>query len=334
MAVKYLVTGAAGYLGLSIVLELLAQGKSVRALVLPNDKAARHIPAPAEIVEGNLLSPDDLCKYFHVPEGTEMIVIHCAGIVSTAWNYSEQIFNVNVRGTQNIVNQCIKSKVKKLVYISSVHAIPELPKGQTITEITEFNPDKIIGAYAKTKARASQIVMDAANGGKLNAIIIFPSGLCGPYDYSMGYLTQLLLNCTKNRLPAGIEGGYDFADVRDVAKGVVAACEKSVSGKSYILANRYVPVKEIFQYVHELTGARLVKHMLPLWTARLLLPFFGAYYQIKNQTPLFTKYSLLTLTSNSNFSSEAAKREFGYTVRPFRQSVADTLQWLKTKGKI
>ena len=334
MAEKYLVTGAAGNLGSSVVRELISLGKDVRALVLPGDAAAQRLPEEVEKFEGNILNPADLERFFAVPQGTEINVIHCAGLVSTVWNYDKQVFQVNVRGTENVVKQCVRSQVNKLVYTSSVHAIPEQPKGAVMTEISEFAPDKIVGFYGKTKAWAAQIVMDAAKEHGLNASVVFPSGLCGPEDYAFGYVTQLLLDCARNRLPAGVKGGYDFADVRDVAAGVVAACAKGAKGETYILGNRYVSVREILQHVHELTHAKLVKCMISVSAARMFLPGFSLYYKLRKRRPLFTKYSLYTLISNSNFSSEKAKRELGYNVRPFKETVHDALKWLQAEGKL
>lgn len=334
MKEKYLVTGAAGNLGSSVVRELISQGKDVRALILPGDAAALRLPAEVEKFEGNILNPADLERFFAVPEGTEVYVIHCAGIVSTVWDYDPLVFKVNVLGTENVVKQCVRSKVKKLVYTSSVHAIPEQPKGAVMTEITEFAPEKIVGFYGKTKALAAQIVMDAVKEHDLNASVVFPSGLCGPDDYAFGYVTQLLMDSARNKLPAGVKGGYDFADVRDVAAGVVAASNKGAKGETYILGNRYVSVREILHYVHELTHARLVKCMISISAARMFLPGFSLYYKLRKRRPLFTRYSLYTLISNSNFSSEKAKKELGYTVRPFKETIHDALKWLQAEGKL
>ncbi|HHU52126.1 MAG TPA: NAD-dependent epimerase/dehydratase family protein [Firmicutes bacterium] len=334
MKVIYLVTGATGYLGNNIVRRLVMEGKRVRVLVLPGDEGARRIPANVQIYEGNVLNPEDLERFFTVPKGTRIIVIHSAGIVSTSWHYDQRIFAVNVLGARNVVEQCIWAQVKKLVYVSSVHALPELPTGQTITESSEFNPHLITGFYGKTKAMASQIVMNAARSGKLRATLVFPSGLYGPFDYATGYVTQLLLDCAKNRLPAGIEGGYDFVDVRDVAEGVVLACEKGADGEGYILTNRYVSATEMIRSVQEYTSARPVKCTLPVWVAQAFLPFFHLYYMVRRKRPLFTRYSLYTLTSNSRFSSEKARRELGFTTRPFTETIVDTLNWLRDEGKI
>ena len=332
MAVKYLVTGAAGNLGGSVARKLLEKGEDIRALVLPNDETVSHLPDGVELFEGDILDTGSLERFFCVPENTEIIVIHMAGIVTTNWKFNKNVYDVNVGGTKNIVNQCVASKVRKLVYVSSVHAIPELPKGEVIKEITQFYPEKIVGFYGKTKAEASQIVMDAVREHDLNASIVFPGGLCGPYDYSHGHVTQLLIDSTKNKLPGGIEGGYDFVDVRDVAKGIIACCEKGGKGENYILTNRYVSVRELLDDVHALTGARRVKVMFPAWFVRLLLPFFALHYKVWKKKPLFTKYSLYTLISNSLFSNEKAKKELGYKVRPFRETLRDAIMWQKREN--
>ena len=330
----FLVTGGAGNLGSSVIRELLHQGKRVRALILPGDTAAKRLPESVEKVEGNILNAADMASFLSVPAGTETTVIHCAGLVATVWDFDEQVFQVNVKGTENVVEQCLRAQIKKFVYTSSVHAIPEEPEDGIIREIKEFQPEKIVGYYGKSKAMASQIVMDAVRNHGLNATIVFPSGLCGPGDYAYGYVTELLLDSAVNKLPAGVKGGYDFADVRDVAAGVVAACTKGEAGETYILGNRYVSVEEILELVHQLTGAKRIKYMAPMWLARLFLPILILFAKLRKRRPLVTRYALYTLTSNANFSSDKARNELGYTTRPFKETVADALEWLTAEGKL
>ena len=125
----YLVTGAYGHLGHTIVDELLARGEEVRGLALPGDS----IPAPVrrglEICQGDVCDPDSLVAFFHVDEPREIVVIHTAGIVSIASKFNQKVFDVNVVGTKNIVDICRKSNVRRLVHVSSVHAIPEKARG-------------------------------------------------------------------------------------------------------------------------------------------------------------------------------------------------------------
>ncbi|NLA85856.1 MAG: NAD-dependent epimerase/dehydratase family protein, partial [Clostridiales bacterium] len=243
MRIKYLVTGAAGHLGSAVVRELLESGqRDIRVLVMPGDKAAGRVPEEIEKVFGDLLDKSALARFFDVPEGTGLIVIHCAGIVSTSMKFSNKIHDVNVNGTKNIVDMCVSNNVKKLVYVSSIHAMPELPHGQMMTEIESFDPSKVVGPYAKTKAEATAYVSAAVKKG-LNATIVFPCGILGPYDYARSNnITQLIIQFCRGKMPFGVKSGFDFVDVRDVAQGIVAAAEFGRNGEGYILGNRQVSV--------------------------------------------------------------------------------------------
>ena len=330
----YLLTGAAGNLGNNVAHELVSRGALVRALVLPGDKAAKLLPKELELFEGDVLDCASLRGFFVAPPETELYVIHCAGIVSIGWNYNKRVHAVNVEGTRNVVSQCVASHVKKLVYVSSVHALPELPHGQVITEVDDFDPAKIKGFYGKTKAEASQIVLRAVREEGLDASIVFPGGLCGPNDLAGGNVTQLLIDACRGRLPAGVNGGYDFVDVRDVAAGIANCCTMGKKGEGYILANRYISVRELLHCVHEQAGTREVRRMLPTWVACMALPFFSLGTAITKRKPLFTRYSLYTLRSNSAFSHEKAAKELGFRTRPFRETIADALAWLRSEGKV
>ncbi len=329
----YLVTGAYGHLGHTIVEQLLARGEEVRGLALPCDS----IPAPVrrglEIYQGDVCDPHSLEDFFRVDEDCDIVVIHTAGIVSIASKFNQKVFDVNVIGTKNIVDMCRKTGVKRLIHVSSVHAIPEKAKGEIITEVSRFDYRKVKGLYAQTKAKATQIVLNAAARG-LDAVVVHPSGILGPGDYGHGHLTQLVSDYLNGRLSACVKGGYDFVDVRDVAAGILAAVDKGRKGECYILSNRFYPVQELLDTLHEVTGRKKIKTVLPLWFAKGTAPLAEMYYKILKQPPLFTRYSLYTLTGNGYFSHEKADRELGYTTRDMRETLRDTATFLISQGRI
>lgn len=333
MLTKYLVTGAAGHLGSAVVSELLAAGcQDVRVLVLPGDHTAAALPDGVEQIEGDVLDLAALEKIFDVPYGTETIVIHCAGIVSTSMKFTKKLYEVNVLGTKNIVDLCISKNVKKLIYVSSIHAMPTLPRGQTMAEINCFDPDKVIGPYAKTKAEATAYVLAAAKKG-LDAVIVYPCGIVGPYDFGQSNnITQLILQYCQGKMPVGLKSGFDFVDVRDVARGIVQATERGARGEGYILGNRQVSVPEMFALLQRETGNKRTRFFAPMWLAKAGLPLASLYYKLKHQRPLFCSYSLHTLGCNSCYSHAKAERELGYKARPFEETIHDTIAWLKTQG--
>ncbi|MEG0912111.1 MAG: NAD-dependent epimerase/dehydratase family protein [Oscillospiraceae bacterium] len=333
MNIIYLVTGGAGHLGNTIVRLLCEQKKHVRVLVLKNDATAENLTPEVEIFYGDVTDKASMREFFTIPIGFEAIVIHSAGIVTIASKFNRRVFDVNVSGTKNIVDMCVENRVKRLVHVSSVHAIPELEKGVAISEISAFNPENVIGLYAKTKSEATEYVLQAAKKG-LDACVVHPSGISGPYDYGHGHLTQLLIDYCNGTLTAGVNGGYDFVDVRDVALGIIACCEKGRSGECYILSNRYFSIRELFDIFYKVTGKHKIKTILPMWFAKGTAALSELYYKLRKQPPLYTAYSLYTLSSNANFSNEKAKRELGFTNRPFEETVADAVDWLTEQGRI
>lgn len=333
MKEKYLVTGACGHLGLNLISELVKRNKEIRVFVLPNDKNIKYLPENIEICYGDVTDKESLLPFFRKEEGYEYIVIHCAAIVSIASKYSELVHNVNVNGVKNIADLCLQNKVKKLIYVSSVHAIKEEANKGLIRETKDFNPDYVEGLYAKTKAEASAYVLELCNKG-LNAIIVHPSGIFGPNDHGPGHLTELIIDYAKKRLTAAVSGGYDFVDVRDVVDGIMLAIEKGKIGECYLLTNKYYSVEEILSFASESIKYKKIKTYLPLWFAKLTAPLAELYYKILKQPPLYTSYSLYTLESNSNFSHEKATKELGYNPRDIKVTIDDTVKYLKENKMI
>ena len=328
----YIVTGAAGHLGGAVTKALNEQYKTVYALCLPGEK---HLPQGdyVKVFTGDICSIDSLTELFERCAGNPVTVIHCAGIVSIASKFDQKVYDVNVTGTKNIITLCEKYHVQKLVYISSVHAIPELSGNEAIAEVDHFSADDVVGLYAQTKAEATQCVLDYAKHGG-NASVIHPSGIVGPGDFGRGHITQLVIDYYKGGLTSGINGGYDFVDVRDVAAGILSCCEYGRSGECYILSGQFFKVYDLLNLLHEITGKNKIRRILPLWFIKMTAPLAELYYKILKQPPLFTAYSIYTLNTNANFSREKAAKELGYTVRPMKQTLTDTVEWLKENNRL
>lgn len=325
-----LVTGAAGHLGNVLVKRLLNKGEQVRGLVRSMPGKEVYEGYDVELYEGDVCKYESLEAAFIVPEGIDLIVVHAAGIVSTTSEDSEKVRQVNVEGTRNIIDRCINHGVKRMIYTSSVHAIPEEGK-DLIEEVRSFDPEKVKGVYAKTKAEASQLVLDSQKKG-LKYVMIHPSGIIGPEDYRCGHTTQLILDYLRGRLWATVEGGYDFVDVRDVADGIISAIDRAREGESYIFSGHYVSVKEFISLLSKLSGKADILHRIPMVLAKLTAPISELYYKLRKQKPLYSSYSLYTLTSNSNFSNKKACEELGFRPREIEESIKDTLSWI-SKGK-
>ena len=334
MKTIYLLTGAAGYLGSNISRLLIEREKSVRALVLKGDPAISQVPSEVEIISGDLLDIDSLEKLFNLPERTEIIVIHCASMVTVSSELSKKLYEVNVTGTKNILDACIKHKVNKLVYVSSTSAIPELPHGEVIHEVDSFDPKPIIGGYGKTKAIATQMVLDAVKKHDIDASIVYPSGITGPNDYGNGYFTNFIIDYFNGRMPAGITGSFNAVDVRDLADGVITCTEKGRKGEGYIMSNSAVSMRDLFSLIHRDTGAKDVNLIIPVSIVKFfstVLSFFSFFTKKPSPIPSFAIYNI---TRNNVFSCEKAKCELGFKTRPFDETIRDMAVWLHNNRRI
>lgn len=332
---KYLVTGAAGFLGGTICRQLVDAGKQVRALVLPGDKAAQFIPPQVEIVEGDLCKIEDLERFFSVPTGTNTVVLHIASIVTVNPDYNQKVMDVNVGGTKNIINLCLSHpECQRLVYCSSTGAIPELPKGKAITEVSQFDPDKVVGCYSQSKALATQAVLDAVRDRGLKACVVHPSGILGPEDFAVGETTSTMIQIINGEMPAGINGSFNLCDVRDLARGTILAATKGKSGHCYILGNKEVSFKDFSRMVSQEAGCKKIKLFLPLKLAHYLAALLEKQARKKGTRPLMTTFSIYNLARNNTFDSTKARQELGYTTRSYQETIRDEIAWLKKEGKI
>lgn len=330
----YIITGANGFLGNNLVRTLSQDpNNQIRALVSSLKRADALQGLNCELFEGDVTKPETLVDIFAVPTDAKVYVIHCAAVVYIKSKPNPAVYEVNVLGTKHVAEKVLEIGAK-MIYVNSVHAIPELPHGEVMKEVTNFDPTKVEGIYAKSKAEAAEYILDMVRTRGLDACIVHPSGILGPYDFKTSHLTQLVIDAATGRLKAGVKGGYDFVDVRDVVAGILSACVHGEAGECYILSGHYVSVAELLQLITQAAGREPIKTVLPLWLAKLTAPLSEIYYNIKKQPPLYTKYSLYTLESNANFSHAKASRELGYSPRQIQTTIDDTVKWLKQAGRI
>ena len=334
----YLVTGAAGFLGSHVCSELLERGDRVRALVLPRDPGAKFIPASVEVVEGNLCDMASLEPFFAVPEGTETYVIHCASMVTTNPDFNQKLIDVNVGGTKNIIEQCLSHpECRKLVYVSSTGAIPELPKGTKISETRKFtpiNPKTQVGCYSQSKAMATQEVLDACDNRGLQACVVHPSGILGPDDHAISETTGTVIKIMNGEMRVGMGGSFNLCDVRDLAHGCVAACDRGRIGECYILGNEEVTLKEVCRMLHDASGCKLPLFYVPIRMAYLLAAQMEKKAAKTGEKPLMTNFAVYNLARNNSFDYSKAKRELGYSTRPYAETLADEAKWLVKEGHV
>lgn len=317
----YVVTGASGHIGNTLVRMLLAQGHEVRAVVRSPHCAALE-GLNATFCYGDVTDHDFVFSV--IPAGS--IVLHSAGMITITKRDKQAVFDTNVNGTRHVVDACIANHAAKLVYVSSTDALAPSRDGGITDESAPVDPALHKGNYARSKAMATRYVLEKAAEG-LDACVVYPSAVIGPGDYKVSNVGQVILDFMQNRVIARINGTYNFVDVRDVAAGILAAAEKGRRGEGYILTGEELTVDELFAVLCKKNPARSMPVKLPLWFVMLFADLGVLYYHVRGKKPVFSRYALKTLNSGQRFCCKKAERELGYTHRPAAESVSDTADW-------
>jgi len=322
---KFAITGASGHIGANLCRTLIDQGHHVKALVNKYTRSLDQLDL--QVVNGNLL---DINSLKNLIQDTE-IVIHLAATISINGKNDQELLAINVEGTKNLV-QCIRENpVGRLIHFSSIHAIVHDPLDTVLDETRGLAIEDHI-RYNSSKALSHQLVLDAAAEG-MDAIIINPTSVVGPYDFRPSLMGKAMLQIANRKLPGLIPGGYDFVDVRDIVDGTIKSIEKGRTGESYLLSGSWLSLPDLAKLIGSITGDHDKWTVLPFWLAQLGVPFLQAYARLKGTDPLYTSESLEILkTSHHMISSEKAKKELGYAPRPLEETIRDTVDWFKENG--
>ncbi len=320
------ITGASGHLGNTLLRELAVSGRAVRPLY--------RVPPSFEMPEGvepyycNIEEPDSLAEAFR----GATTVYHAAGYVSFGINSYKKLYRANVGLTRNVIDACLKSGVNRLVHVGTIEAFDLLAGKYPVTETSAIRPDHTIMSYGKTKALAVLEVERAIKSQGLDAVIVFPTGFIGPFDYKISPMTRTVLDYLAGKIPAGIAGGFDFVDVRDVATGMISAAKSGSRGDRYMLPGNFTTVRELFSLLEQLTGKSAPRLEIP---SRLSIAF-GAiaelFYFLSGKQPRYTRKSVKILSLGVTVSGSLAREKLGYSPRPLAQTLKDTLEWLDSSG--
>ena len=319
------VTGVSGLVGANLARALLAQGRVVRGLIHRDRRAVQGLDI--ELVEGDVRDPASLRKSF---AGAE-VVYHLAAHISLRLDSWAEVEAINVLGTRNVVQACLECGVRRLVHFSSIHALEQEPLDLPLDENRRRVSTLKYPPYDRSKALGEGEVLQGIARG-LEAVILNPTGIIGPYDYYPSHFGKALLSVVAGRIPALVTGGFDWVDVRDVVQAALQAEQAAPNGASYILSGHWRSARQVGDLAASLTGNKAPRLTVPLSLAYLAAPLMARWAHLNGAEPIFTRVSLDALRSNRRISHARASRELGYRPRPFEETLADALKWFADNG--
>jgi dihydroflavonol-4-reductase len=313
-----LVTGGSGLLGGYLIEALNARGLSVRAL-------HRSIPPKLRITDPSLVEwvYGDVLDVISLDDAMEGIteVYHCAAIVSFHPKRLRDMHRINVDGTANVVNACLRHQIRKLVHVSSVSALGRKRDGQTITEAAKWDEESNGSAYGRTKYMAEMEVQRGIGEG-LNAVMVNPSIILGVGDWHKG--SSAMFRNSYNEFPWYTDGGTGLVDARDVAEVMIRLMMSDISGERFIVSADNWPYRKVFTEMAIGFNKRPPHLHARPWMGALVWRWEALKSRFTGEEPLLTRETADTARVQVSYDSRRLLEALpGFSFRPLSTSIAD-----------
>ncbi|MCH7841660.1 MAG: NAD-dependent epimerase/dehydratase family protein [Chloroflexi bacterium] len=326
---KVLVTGATGFIGGNLARELWRRGDDVRALVRPGSNRLTIQDTGIIPVEGDILDRQSI----------DRAVLGCEAVFHVAAAYTfwsrnpAEVSRTNVEGTVNVLEAARQAGVSRTVYTSTVGTVG-LPKDGLGDESTLLDPKTLHGHYKRSKLQAEQEALAMAAAG-MPLVVVNPTAPVGPWDVKPTPTGKMVLDFLRRRIPAYLKTGMNLVDVADVVAGHILALEKGRSGERYILGNRNVSLKEIFDILSRLTGLPAPRIRAPYWLV-VGVGYADRFVEgtLLRREPAIPVEGVLASKIPAYVSCEKAVRELGQPQRPIEDALKQAVEWFSDHGYV
>jgi dihydroflavonol-4-reductase len=325
--VKVLVTGASGFIGSWVVRELAARGHAVRALVRPTSRLSNLEDLAVERAEGDVL---DRASVVRALEGCDAVV-HTAGVVEYGPDVADRVHAVNSIGPEVVLRAALEARVSRAVLTSSIAAVGGSTSPRVADERTPSTAERSGIDYFAAKRRGELAALKLHDRG-LPVVVVRPGFALGPGDIYRSSASTVL-RIVKGQLPVYVRGGLSVCDVRDVARGHVEALLRGRAGSTYLLAGHNLEMREFTSRVAQIAGVRRPREV-PYPVALAAATLDEAVSRLRGRRPQLPRQLVSAARYYTFATSARAQAELGYAVRPFDESLRDTLRWFIEQGRL
>jgi dihydroflavonol-4-reductase len=327
MTDSVLVTGASGFVGAAVARAAKARGFRVKVLMRATANRANIEGLDVEVATGDMRDEASMTRAL---DGIRYL-FHVAADYRLWARDPNEIAHNNLAGAKAVMGAAKTTGVERIVYTSSVAALKP-GHGTAVDETSRHTPQSVIGAYKLSKLLAEREVERRIAQDGLGAVIVSPSTPIGPRDIKPTPTGRIIVETANGKMPAFLDTGLNLVHVDDVAEGHFLALEKGRIGENYILGGTDVTLQVMLADIAALIGRKPPKVKLPRGPLFPLAYAAEAWARLTGKEPFLTADALRMSRYHMFFSSEKAKRELGYTARPYAQGLQDALTWFGTNG--
>ncbi len=323
---KALITGANGFLGSWLTKRLLEEGYEVHALVRKKSDLSDLESLKPNLVYGDVTDKSSLIDSFKNKD----VIFHLAGVVSYKKSERGLMDQVNVYGTENVVEVCQKLQIPNLLYVSSVVAIGSSFKPVVRNEESKFDIHNLNLGYFETKKKAEDLVIAAAKKNLIHAICVNPSTIYGAGDAKKGS-RKTQIKVAKGDFKFYTGGGVNVVAVEDVIDGILLALKKGKNAERYILSSENMTIKKLFETIADCGRVKAPDFLMPTWALHVLGVTGDLLTQIGLNANL-SQENAYTASMFHWFDSAKAQNQIGFKPRPSYEAIENSVRWMHDHG--
>jgi dihydroflavonol-4-reductase len=323
------VSGADGLLGSNTVRILLERGYEVHVLIQPGSPAYTLEDLPLHFHHGDILDLETLCA---LTKGMDA-VIHCAASTRVWPTRCAKQWEINVQGTENIIEACLRNAVKRLVHVGTANSFASGSLQAPGTERNGYAAARYRLDYMDSKREAQEKVLEAVRTRNLPALVVNPTFMLGPYDAAPSS-GAMLVGIVEGKVPCATHGGKNFIYVKDAATGVANALKLGRIGEAYILGNENLSIREFFGKVGTVLKVPVPTRTFPSFLVRA----YGGMNTLLGRLFRFVPdlhYPIAVLSCEHHYySAQKAVEELKLPQTPIELGIAECYEWLRDHHKI
>jgi dihydroflavonol-4-reductase len=314
-----LVTGGTGFLGRALVERLLGVGDHVKALARSDASTSELAVLGADAVRGDVL---DLEALAGAMRGCD-VVYHAAGANAFCVRDPSPMFEVNVRGSQNVVRAAARAGVRRVVYTSSAATLGEASG----TIGSEASPHRgwFLSDYERSKFEAERAVFATAGETGLEVVSVNPASVQGPGRATGS--AKLLLDYLNGRLKAVVDSKLSLVDIADCTEGHLLAGSRGTPGERYVLSGATLSVRDGLALVASLLGVDRPLRTLPPSLAMAVATAAEAVGRVRRSSPRICRELARTLIHGHAYDGSKATRTLGLRYTPIEETLRRTVDW-------
>ncbi len=321
-----LVTGATGFVGWHVARALLDRGQSVRALAR-NPAALRELEG-VEAIQGDLRDPASL----------QRAVAGCSTVYHVAADYRlwtrdpQEMHRSNVDGTRAMLEAARRAGVERFVYTSTVGCIA-VPQDGIGDETMVAQLADMSGPYKESKLLAEHVALEFAREG-FPVVIVNPTAPVGDHDFKPTPTGKIIVDFVRGAMPAYLDTGLNVVDVRDVAQGHLAACERGHVGERYILGAENMTLKQIFEALSPVAGRKPPAVQIPYAVAYAAGVASTTWANVTGHEPRAPLDGVKMARKKMWVRHDKATRELSYAPGSASMALARAVEWFKANGYV